>query len=438
MSRLALSTVLALGFLAVTAPQAQVADDATDAPILSDLMLHFLKRLQSRDGPVSTSMESREVDRLRWAATPTAGSIDDAQRPGLPKLQIVRELQTPGPVSSLLWSSNGAKLAASSLFAGADIPGIPGAPAMHIPSPFGSLITIWNADGQVFRKLERPKPFFQTLDAFAFVGGDKQIVAPPSMQSNTLAFSVFDIDTGEIVHEVAGSYPDKPRNVNAATVVVASPDQSLVAVTFGRALAQPVGLYSTRDWSKLAELDNPQNAAQRPNVLAFSYDGKFLAVGRGDRIALIYDLSRRQVVQRIDAFPDRFGGASSIAFSPDGTMIAVGSGSLAYSNRLPDGSTEIVPPKDLVRVFSTKDGSRVATYPEPFYPAYGVTWSPDGRFLAFITGYRKLHLWDPSSLRELAIDLTGGPNSLALRFSPDGKQLAVGIGSNVRIYNVTP
>src|SRR5215467_14355769 len=107
MSRLALSTVLVLGFLAVTVPQAQVADDVTDAPILSDSMLHFLKRLQSRDGPVSTSMESREVERLRWVATPTAGSIDDAQLPGLPKLQIVRELRTPGPVSSLLWSSDG-------------------------------------------------------------------------------------------------------------------------------------------------------------------------------------------------------------------------------------------------------------------------------------------------------------------------------------------
>jgi len=88
-------------------------------------------------------------------------------------------------------------------------------------------------------------------------------------------------------------------------------------------------------------------------------------------------------------------------------------------------------------VFGTKDGSRVAIYPEPFYPAYGVTWSPDGRFLAFITGYRKLHLWDPFGVRELAIDLSSEPNSLALSFSPDGKQLAVGVGSNVRIYSIT-
>jgi len=374
------------------------------------------------------------------SGVPAAGPIDSAQRPGLPKLQIVRELQTPGPVSSMLWSSDGNKLAASSLISGADIPGARGAPGMHIPSPFGSLITIWDADGQVFRKLQRPQPFFQVLDTFAFVAGNKQIVAPPSMQSNILAFSVFDIDTGEIIQEVAGSHPDRPRNVNAATVVAASPDQSLLALTFGRALAQPVALYSTRDWSKLADLpDGPQNGAQRPNVLAFSNDGKFLAVGRGDRIAVIYDLGLRQVIQRIDVFPDRLGGASAIAFSPDGSMIAVGSGSLAYGYRLPSGSTETVPPHDLVRVFSTKDGSRIAVYPKPFYPAYGVAWSPDGRFLAFITGYRKLHLWDPfrPDASELAIDLSAGPDSLALAFSPDGKQLAVGVGSNVRLFSVT-
>src|SRR5262249_11884008 len=118
----------------------------------------------------------------------------------------VRELETPGPVSRLLWSSDGTKLAACILGPGADMPFI----GTHLPSPFGSLITIWSADGKVFRKLQRQKPFFQNLDIFAFVAGDKQIVAPPSMQSNTLAFSVFDINTGEIVHEVTGSCPDKP------------------------------------------------------------------------------------------------------------------------------------------------------------------------------------------------------------------------------------
>jgi WD40 repeat protein len=88
-------------------------------------------------------------------------------------------------------------------------------------------------------------------------------------------------------------------------------------------------------------------------------------------------------------------------------------------------------PKDLVRVFSVKDGVRVATYGEPLYPADGVRWSPDGRFLAFITGHRTLHLWNPfrPEPTERAIRLGGS-------FSPDGGRLAVGIDQNVRIFRI--
>src|SRR5262245_32345899 len=59
----------------------------------------------------------------------------------------------------------------------------------------------------------------------------------------------------------------------------------------------------------------------------------------------------------------------------------------------------------------------------------------DGHFLAFITGSRTLHLWDPFALRELTV--SNGLGSRALAFSPDGKQLAVGVGSNVRTYSIT-
>ena len=60
-SRLALSTMLVLGLLPVAAPQAQVADEAPDASAIPAWMLHFFGWLQSRNGPVSTSMEPREI-----------------------------------------------------------------------------------------------------------------------------------------------------------------------------------------------------------------------------------------------------------------------------------------------------------------------------------------------------------------------------------------
>jgi len=61
---LALSTVLVLGLLAVTVPPAQVADDAPNVSAVSAIpgwMLNFFRLLQGRNGPVSTSMEPREI-----------------------------------------------------------------------------------------------------------------------------------------------------------------------------------------------------------------------------------------------------------------------------------------------------------------------------------------------------------------------------------------
>lgn len=203
-------------------------------------------------------------------------------------------------------------------------------------------------------------------------------------------------------------------------MIAASPDQSLLAVSFGRALAQPVALYSTRDWTKLADLDDPRKAARRSNVLTFSEHGKFLAVDQA-RTVLIYDLASRQIVRRINSFPDGLCCVSAIAFSPDGNRIAVGFGSLASHRRLPDGSIETIPPKDLVHVFGIKDGSPVAVYPNHSIQITALHGARTAACSPSLRGYRTLHLWDPfrPGPSDLAIDLSRGPDSLVLASSPD-------------------
>jgi WD40 repeat protein len=340
----------------------------------------------------------------------------------LPMLQLVRELQTPGPTSAVIWSSDGTKLAALSYGSPARLPG-----GFLLASPFGSLITVWNADGSVVRELHRPKPFFQTQDTFAFAGGNTQIVAPPSEESHDLGFSVFDIASGEIVREVPGAYPDQVRSVNAAIKLATSSDQSILAVAFGRGRPQPVALYSTRDWSKLGDLPEgptagPGIGVEQPKLLAFSSDAQLLAVERVDNLVLVYDMSMRQVVQRFKSYPPG-DVATAMAFSPDGRMIAVAGTSFA------------------VRVFRVSDGREIAhpIHTEPISGVYGLAWSPIGQGIAYITNNHSLHLWAPlrPEIGKQTIELGEKVESDSIVFSPDGKMLAACVGRSVLLFRVS-
>jgi WD40 repeat protein len=355
-----------------------------------------------------------------------------ANQTGLPMLKMVRDLSTPGDTSGVIWSSDGTKLAAYSFDPGAGLPGV-----VRVPSDSARLIMVWNADGTVFRELRRSQPFINGEETFAFVAGDKQIVAPPLLDVYDLVLSVFDVAAGKIVHDV---HEDPARNRYRVAKLVASPDQSILAVTFGSAEARQVALYSTGNWSKLADLpESPKAFNEQPGALAFSGDGKFLAVCRLDGVVLIYDLSSRRVVQRINSFPDiGVGGAPTIAFSADGTMIAVGSNELEVLHHLPNGGDEMIPAKNPVRLFHVKDASTVAVYSEPFLGVGALAWSPDGRLVAFITGSRVLHLWNPfqPKISEWTKDLDDYAFSLA--FSPDGRNLAADVGRNVKVFSVSP
>src|SRR6185437_7380551 len=329
-----------------------------------------------------------------------------ADQTTLPSLKLVSDLQAPGPVSGVIWSSDGSKLAAYSADGGrAGILGI-----VYLADPNSSLIMIWNADGTVFRELRRPRPFIETRETFAFAAGDQQIAAPPPLDSNDLALSIFDIATGVVVHDIPSNRPNRDRVTNGAKILVASPDQSILAVAFGDKDTQPVALYSTKNWKKLGDLpDGPKDFGE--HALAFSRDGKFLGVCQDGGVVLIYDVSSRKVVQRINAFPDTYGG-DSVTFSPDGSIIAVGSPAAGAGDENP------------VRLFNTKDASPVAVYPEPAHWIKTLDWSPDTRVLAFITDHRVLHLWDPFQPKttERRTDLDRDSDSLA--FSPDGRKLA--------------
>ena len=177
----------------------------------------------------------------RDLSSPDGGQA--ARNVELPNLKIVRELKPAQRVLSWMsddvggvtWSSDGTKLAAY--------------------SEFGDLITIWSADGKILQQIHPHVAPHGATAPLAFVANNTEIVAPfgpncGSCYSQNLAFSVFDVASGKIVRQIPGPHPDKGYPYNSATILTASPDESLLAVVAGHQHPSPITLYSTQTWKR--------------------------------------------------------------------------------------------------------------------------------------------------------------------------------------------
>jgi WD40 repeat protein len=364
-----------------------------------------------------------------FASTVIVSAASDTAQPLLPNLRLTQELPTPGRISAIIWSSNGAKLAAASMGQAEVIPFIP---SMSIPNPYGKVVTIWDSSGRTIRRIQRDTVFFREEDMFAFVAHDRQLATPPPFSNSAAAFVLFDVETGEVAHTIVGS---------RATVLIASPDQSILAGIFGSEPHHSVALYSTPDWTKLPDLPiGSGNRTGRADAIAFSPDGRLLATGELRGKISIYDVATNRLVREIEPFPDRVWAVPKIAFSPDGGTIALGSSGDRGVQRSPSGGVDFVPPNNSsLRVFRVNDGQLIAAYGGTSAITSGLAWSPDGRFITFISARRILHIWNPTQPGDVeqTVNLSSARQSAGpIALSPDGAMLAVGVGQNVKVYQI--
>src|SRR5206468_67718 len=63
-------------------------------------------------------------------------------------------------------------------------------------------------------------------------------------------------------------------------------------------------------------------------------------------------------------------------------------------------------------------------------------FSPDGRLLAVVTDGNSVHLWQLANGIPYGVRMSHPDRVLAVRFSPDGKRLATGSSSGVRLWDV--
>jgi len=146
------------------------------------------------------------------------------------------------------------------------------------------------------------------------------------------------------------------------------------------------------------------------SAVAFSPDGKTLAVG-GYQEVLLWDLVGAKLAKRLGV--GQLGGpVRALAFGNDGKTLAVGEGTPHVSGT--------------VKLFDPESGEVIHSFDEPEDVVCSLAFSPDGKLLAAGGAYAPVHVWNVEG-KKLATTLEGHADwVLDVSFSVDGKLLATG------------
>ncbi len=159
-------------------------------------------------------------------------------------------------------------------------------------------------------------------------------------------------------------------------------------------------------------------AKQRPRCMALSADGQRIAVAWGsDKTSQVsvYDLSTGQPVTN----PPTGGRTiTSLAFSPDGMLLALGEAS------------------GTVRLWTVEDPRQTLIIPVTTAARPGVTFSPAGDRVAFAAWDYSVRVWSIREPIETARLLGQDGPPQYVRFSPDGTQVAASSLDSVRLWHL--
>jgi WD40 repeat protein len=258
------------------------------------------------------------------------------------------------------------------------------------------------------------------------VSPDGRLVFTASAHDRTV--QVWDAETGAPVRllHLGGSIN---RNDFGPSSFSVSPD--------GKALVAAGQRWETAAWRRLSGFEDVKLAAYAP-------DGRTLALSGWVEGVRLVRASDGAVLHKLIVLHDEGGEdteyrpATGLAFSPDGTRLAVG---VPTPGQGWNGDPAL---KDTVRLFDPATGKRVGTLRPGDQGPSSLAVSPDGRLLAVSAGsHLPVEVWRVADKGKQVRLLTGQEDregdgaSVPLAFSPDGSLLATGgKGNSVVVWEV--
>ena len=194
-----------------------------------------------------------------------------------------------------------------------------------------------------------------------------------------------------------------------------SPDRSALAVASQRGIylvdleTQEMQRFST-DFTHFSPNDH---------IIAFSPDGILLAFSdnsiNSPGTVKIYDIASHERLFQLDDIEDPDMQTFGIAFSPDGTMLAAGCGTLNWG--FGPGS---------VKFWEVSTGTLIHEYShDGLGTIYNLAFNPDGSQLAAVSMDGNVYSWDLKTHQLTQAYKAIGGIVYGLTFNPDGKILAV-------------
>jgi WD40 repeat protein len=259
---------------------------------------------------------------------------------------------------------------------------------------------------------------------------------PPATAVSTVAVSL----DGSLVATAAGEGGVRLYDSKTGTLVRVIGQAGDRSVTFspdGQTLAaggfhmdKLVGIYDVRTGKRLRKLAG--HTEWEADACTFSPDGKLLASTGTDKQILVWNLATGMLRHRIADQPFR---VTTLAFSPDSAILACGG-------------------DKTVRLWDMRTGRLVRTLVGQRDWVCTVAFSPDGKTIASGSCDWSSHrghdwplpawkgpeqcewrLWDAAS-GGLKRTVSGTGRFLSLTVAPNGKSLACGMGTEVRLYDL--